>query len=63
MPRILEMKEENGELWVRVSPLKSGESVRLWTEYERKAAREAERERCMNAIQQLGRQSDDDEAD
>ena len=53
MPKILELKEINGELWARI-PFEGSEPVTLWTETEKKAALVAERERCMQALLNLG---------
>lgn len=37
MPQILEMKTENGQLWVRVDITKEKSPVHLWTDEEAKA--------------------------
>ena len=60
MPQIAELKEIDGQLWARISfPRQSGDkSVTLWRESEKKAALAAERERCMHAIMELGRQDE-----
>ncbi len=68
MPKILELKVINDEFWVRISKFDVLDSdvISLWTEREVKETRLTERERCMNAIQELGRQDEvgwDHEAD
>lgn len=57
MPRIAELREIDGQLWVRIpaAALTFGEekSVSLWTESEKESALKAERERCIYAITHL----------
>ena len=58
MPRILELKEIKGQLWARIPSFcsQNEDSVTLWTEAEKAAALGAERDRCVYAIEVLGRE-------
>lgn len=53
MPRILEMKAEKGELWVRVGMIESMSSpVHLWTDAEREDYRRRCRQEILDEIQE-----------
>ena len=65
MPKILELRvEPDGHVWARLEFLHGEDSVMLWTESEKNAVLAAERERCMQAILDIGYKDDrDHEAD
>jgi hypothetical protein len=65
MPRILELKVVKGKLWARIPGFPDGEEgkngVTLWTEAEKQEVLKCEREKCVHAIEQLGRLNQVDE--
>jgi hypothetical protein len=55
MPKILEMKVVDDELWVRIPSVVGENSVTLWTEAEKERVLGAERRRCVYTIERLGK--------
>ena len=53
MPKILQLKVENDQVWARIDMPTGGKSVSIWTESELKQRLEAERERCIQALLNL----------